>query len=180
MQSIFKLNRVRRAKLRILLKQLFPDYGVTSINSAGVVTFKKKWFSLKREKNTLIELCQTLIPSALAKCREMHSYGNDNDVYLYVITKQIEYDIMHRSTHIIDYIYDEFQKIYKQSKNVYLGTSLLCLPQANNKQIVGIPTSYITKPFCSFNSKIDEISSLLSKAVKMASQKDVQERLSWL
>lgn len=178
MQSIFKLNRARRAKLRILLKSLFTEYEYIHINSAGIITFKHKWYSIKRYQNTLVELCLTLIPKALSNYRQADAS------YIFVIKDHIEYAISSKSSHIVDFLYDEFQKKIKVSKiDDLLEASCYCLAAADESNTtidLIVPNQPFSSPTYNVGMRVKETLTLMANTSRKASKQANKKQSYWL
>lgn len=57
-----KLNRVR---IKIMTKELFPEYNYIRVKKSGVVVLKKHWYSLKRQLTLTTDLVLDVIPNLL-------------------------------------------------------------------------------------------------------------------
>ena len=58
-----KLNRVR---IRIMTKELLPDYNYVRVKKSGVVVLKKKWYSIKRILTLTTDLVLDVFPNLLS------------------------------------------------------------------------------------------------------------------
>ncbi len=111
MNSIFKVTKLRRYKLKEMISLLFPEFKYIFVKNNGIVKFKRHWFSLFTCKSIHVsELCITEIPNRLSEFRQ-------GDIeYSSVYSTYLEHIIYYKIYNIIDWLYSEFLKIKKDSK----------------------------------------------------------------
>jgi len=131
MESIFKLNKLRRRKLKEMIKVLFPEVKFIFVRNNGVVILRKYWYSSYKSIH-VSELCITQIPERLSKFRQ-----GDN-LYVPVYKSYLEYIIHSNAGNVINWLYSEFLKIRREPKlEILVKKNSLLLPENSNCETIG-------------------------------------------
>jgi hypothetical protein len=109
MNSIFKLKKLQRRKLKEIIKILFPEYEFVFIKLNGIIILRKYWFSCIWKSIHVSELCITKIPERLSQFRGDNSYFQKYNTCL-------EYIIHNNMYNVVDWLYTEFLKIKLDSR----------------------------------------------------------------
>jgi hypothetical protein len=178
MNSIFKINKLRRKKLKEILKTLFPEYKYIFVKNNGVIIFRKYWFFTYKSIH-ISELSITEIPERLSNFRQ-----GDKE-YTPVYNQYLEYIIHYKIKNVIDYLYSEFLKVKKDSRlTILVENAKLLLPVATEYETIG---SIITqekqikkRPIYYINSKKIRIIQNLYETLLKESIIDKFERAKYL
>jgi hypothetical protein len=128
MKSKLEITSLRKQRILLILKTLFPEYSYITISNSGNIRFKKHWISFGSKVN-IFELAFTDLSKRLS------NYRNGNQNY-YVVYNEYLRDILSSRKNIIDYIYFEFVKIRNSSKvELLVERSQFELPQSSSDKI---------------------------------------------
>lgn len=174
--SIFKLDKRRKEKLLELIRTLYPTYDYVKITSQGFVKlgYKLLFIPIVKLKVHITELLITDVPKKLSV------YRQGNTSYVEIYNKYLEFIIYNKNCNVIDYLYNEFQKIKSSSKvEILLENQQLFLSESNSDSIT-IGTIIHQSFWGSTDSyKLDETLKLLNRFCKEPI-KDQISRLSFI
>lgn len=109
MESIFKLNKLQRRKLKEMIKILFPEYSSIFIKFNGIIILRKYWFSCTWKSIHVSELCITQLPERLSK------FKKESSEHIPIYNMWLNHIIHNNICNVINWLYIEFLKIKHES-----------------------------------------------------------------
>jgi hypothetical protein len=109
MNSIFKLSKLQRMKLKEMIRTLFPEYESIFVKFNGIIILRKYWYSCTWKSIHVSELCITELPERLSKFKK----NSNEHVPIYNIW--LNHIIHNNICNVINWLYIEFLKIKHES-----------------------------------------------------------------
>jgi hypothetical protein len=173
MKSKIEITKLRRQRILLILKTLFPEYRYITISNSGNITFKKYWISYGNKVN-IFELAFTELSKRLS------NYRNGNQNY-FVVYNDCLRDILSSRKNLIDYIYFEFTKIRTSSKvELLVERSQFALPKGDsNKITIGEVISNLRVTNVSLKNGLGDAFSYI-KRLNLESKQDRSDRFRFI
>ena len=141
---LINLTRNRKQRLLTMLKALVPEYQsivITSAKGLPLVVFKQQWWKFwTRYTVNITDICISEIPKRLDQMAQNKNLGKYREFFNNIIFDIIAYrENPHTQyTDIVDYLWDNFTKIYYRDQ-------LTILPLSTERILV--KSSYLPMPF---------------------------------
>jgi hypothetical protein len=139
----FQLSKQAKHTITLLLIVLFPEYSYFRVSKSGIITIKRRWYSLRSIKKGLFELAKCDIAERLSDL-----YSHDT------ITAALKESI---PIGLGDYLCSLYEQIsrYNVIKQRKIGNILLLRRiQSSPKQLVLVKLHVYNKQLEMFNTKI--------------------------
>jgi len=109
---LIKITSIVRLRVKEMTLNLLTEYDYVRVRRSGLVTLKRKWWSLRRDKVSVTDLIVGEIPKRIA---EIAKLGGKGDEYLRVFSNHIA-SVLHISTYsnnfcIVDYVWEKFTEL---------------------------------------------------------------------
>ena len=172
---LIKITPIVKLRVKEMVLNLITEYDYVKVRKSGLVTLKRKWWSLKKDRVSVTDLIVGEIPKQIA---EIATLGGKGDEYLRTFSSHIA-SILHISTYsirfnLVDYIWDkytelclevptisfEFNEFELEEKedflalNFFENTYWMGIIKSLKKQILPLPESKITKQINTIKNKV--------------------------
>lgn len=136
---LFKITPTVRLRVKTMILNLFTEYDYVKVHKSGLVSLKRRWWSLKRDRVSITDLIVGEIPKRIA---EVAHLGGKGDEYLRVFSSHIA-AIIHVSSYstnfnIVDYVWDKFTDLCLEVPFVTLKNSNLELNEKKEQTAISL------------------------------------------
>ena len=109
---LIKITPTVKLRVKEMVLNLLTEYDYVRVRKTGLVTLKRKWWSLKRDRISVTDLIVGEIPKKIA---EIARLGGKGDEYLTMFSSHIA-SILHISTYsnrfnLVDYVWDKYSDL---------------------------------------------------------------------
>ncbi len=110
--KLIKITPIVKLRVKEMVLNLLTEYDYVRVRKSGLVTLKRKWWSLKRERVSVTDLIVGEIPKQIAAVATL---GGKGDEYLTMFSSHIA-SILHISTYsirfnLVDYVWDKYTEL---------------------------------------------------------------------
>lgn len=172
---LIKITPIVKLRVKEMVLNLMTEYDYVRVRKSGLVTLKRKWWSLKKDRVSVTDLMVGEIPKKIA---EVATLGGKGDNYLTMFSSHIA-SILHISTYstrfnLVDYIWDkytelclevpivffEFNEFELEEKkdfpalNFFEDTYWMGIIKSLKKQALPAPESIVTEQINAIKSKV--------------------------
>lgn len=104
-----------KRKVKEMLKQLISEVNYVRVKKSGIVVLKKKWYSCKRVKTDITNICLSEIPKLLAKSAHEKNMGDQYEkVFNEHISNLMSLKFYSPNFEIVNYLWSNFLNIHLQ------------------------------------------------------------------
>ena len=172
---LIKITPIVKLRVKELVLNLMTEYDYVRVRKSGLVTLKRRWWSLKKDRVSVTDLMVGVIPKKIA---EVATLGGKGDNYLTIFSSHIA-SILHVSTYsnhfnLVDYVWDkytelclevptisfEFNEFELEEKkelialNFFEDTYWMGIIKSLKKKALPIPDSKVTKQINAIKSEV--------------------------
>lgn len=109
---LIKITPIVKLRVKEMVLNLMTEYDYVRVRKSGLVTLKRKWWSLKKDRVSVTDLMVGEIPKRIA---EVATLGGKGDNYLTMFSSHIA-SILHISTYsirfnLVDYVWDKYTEL---------------------------------------------------------------------
>ena len=109
---LIKITPIVKLRVKEMVLNLLTDYNYVRVRRSGLVTLKRRWWSLRRERVSVTDLIVGEIPKCIA---EIAALGGKGVEYLTMFSSHIA-SILHISTYsnhfnLVDYVWDKYTEL---------------------------------------------------------------------
>ena len=109
---LIKITPAVKLRVKEMVLNLMTEYDYVKVRKSGLVTLKRKWWSLKKDRVSITDLMVGEIPKKIA---EVAMLGGKGDKYLTMFSSHIA-SILHISTYsirfnLVDYVWDKYTEL---------------------------------------------------------------------
>lgn len=122
-KPLISINAFSKARLKEMILNLIPGVGYVRIRKDGIVILKENWYSFKRTKLHVSDLCESELPRQISNKATRNGLGTGYErIFNEYITeaKHLKYWI--DSFDIVDYLWDKYIKLCINLPILYVGT----------------------------------------------------------
>ena len=110
--KLIKITPIVKLRVKEMVLSLMTEYDYVRVRKSGLVTLKRKWWSLKKDRVSVTDLMVGEIPKKIA---EVATNGGKGDNYLTMFSSHIA-SILHISTYstrfnLVDYVWDKYTEL---------------------------------------------------------------------
>lgn len=162
--KIININPLTKKRIKVMTKSLIPWIGYVRVTYSGLVTLKAKWWSLRRTRLSVTDLCLHELPRRIAKSAAENNMGQGHELlFKDVIAGYLGLNFGNRNYDLVEYIWEMFNKYHMRIPSITVIPNLVRPIGLRNETIELLPiltlTSYsdsygVHRIFRNFNKEI--------------------------
>lgn len=170
--NIIKITPLLKKRVKVMCKDLIPQYQYVRITGKGLVILKSKWWSFKRTIINITDLFIDVLPKKLAESCKRKGYGDtyerlfSNDIYVMLQLKAYKKNI-----NIEEYIWEKYNRLHREVPSIQIMTNIILeSPEDIYLPILSPVSSYFipgVEKLLKRMKKRDSVESLIEKISKI-------------